>query len=108
MPAVLEQGRHEEAASVGAIAQNLASTSTSNRIGFKSVVVDQALKDLRGAKSDDEKKAAYKKIVDEINTQLPVLTWAKIEARISWTPKVHGLQQNHSVTVLFDKAWIEK
>ena len=91
-----------------ALAQNFASTSTSNRVGFKSTVVDQGLKELRGAKTDDEKKAAYKKIVDEINAVLPVLVWAKIEARISWSSKVHGLQQNHSVTALFDKAWIEK
>ena len=91
-----------------ALAQNFASTSASNRTGFKSTVVDQALKDLRGAKNDDDKKAAYKKIVDEINTQLPVLVWAKIEARISWNPKVHGLQQNHTVSVMFDKAWIDK
>ena len=91
-----------------ALAQNFASTSASNRTGFKSTVVDQALKDLRGAKTDDDKKAAYKKIVDEINAQLPVLVWAKIEARISWNPEVHGLQQNHTVSVMFDKAWIDK
>ena len=76
-------------------------------MGFKSPVVDQGLKELRGAKSDDEKKAAYKKVVDEINTQLPVLTWAKIEARVSWNPKVHGLQLNHTVSILFHQAWIE-
>ena len=91
-----------------ALAQNFSSTSASNRMGFKSAVVDQALKDLRGAKTDDEKKAAYKKIIDEINAQVPILAWAKIEARISWNPKVHGLQQNHTVAALFDKAWIEK
>ena len=90
-----------------ALAQNFASTSASNRMGFKSAIVDQGLKELRGAKTDDEKKAAYKKVVEEINTQLPVLTWAKIEARISWSPKVHGLQLNHTVSVLFHQAWIE-
>jgi peptide/nickel transport system substrate-binding protein len=91
-----------------AIAQNFASTSTSNRMGFKSAIVDQALKDLRAAKSDDDKKAAFKKIVDEINAQLPVLVWAKIETRVSWSAKVHGIEQNHTVSMLFHKAWIEK
>jgi ABC-type transport system substrate-binding protein len=52
---------------VWALAQNLASTSTSNRIGFKSSVVDQALKDIRQAKTDDEKKAAYKKIAEVVH-----------------------------------------
>jgi peptide/nickel transport system substrate-binding protein len=91
-----------------ALAANFASTSASNRTGFKSTVVDQALKDLRGAKSDDDKKAAMKKIVDEINTQLPVLVLAKIETRVSWNAKVHGIEQNHTVSMLFSKAWIEK
>jgi peptide/nickel transport system substrate-binding protein len=91
-----------------ALAQNFASTSASNRMGFKSSIVDQALKDLRGAKTDDDKKAAFKKIVDEINTQLPVLIWAKIETRVSWSAKVHGIEQNHTVSMLFHKAWIER
>ena len=43
---------------IWAIAQNLTSASTSNRPGFKSPKVDQAVKDLRAAKTDDEKKAA--------------------------------------------------
>ena len=55
---------------VWAIAQNFASTSTSNRIGFKSDIVDQALKDIRQAKTDDDKKAAYKKIAQVMTDQV--------------------------------------
>ena len=68
---------------VWALAQNFASTSTSNRIGFKSDVVDQALKDIRQAKTDDEKKAAYKKIAEVMTAEVPSLPFAKIEEFIA-------------------------
>ena len=56
---------------VWALAQNLASTSTSNRIGFKSTVVDQALKDIRQSKTDADTKAAYKQIAEVMTRSTP-------------------------------------
>jgi ABC-type transport system substrate-binding protein len=60
---------------VWALAQNFQSTSPSNRIGFKSTVVDQALKDIRQAKTDDDKTAAYKKIAETMTAEVPALPW---------------------------------
>ena len=91
-----------------ALAQNLASTSTSNRVGYKNPAVDQALKDLRKAKDDTEKKAAYKIILENVYRDVPMFAWSKIEARIIWNEKVHGVIPNHSGVFFLDKTWIEK
>ena len=89
-----------------ALAQNLASTSASNRVGYKSPTVDQALKDLRAASNDDDKKAAFKTIAEEVAKDLPLLPFAAIEELIVWQDDVHGLVFNHSTSVHLDNAWI--
>ena len=91
-----------------ALAQNLSSTSTSNRVGYNNPIVDQALKDLRKAKDDTEKKAAYKIILEQVYKDVPMYAWSKIEARIIWTDKIHGITPNHSGVFFLHKAWMEK
>ena len=91
-----------------ALTQNFNSTSPSNRIGFKSTVVDQALKDIRVAKTDDEKKAAYKKISEVMTAEVPALPFAKLEEFIAWAPTVKGVVQTHRGGIYLDKAWIDK
>jgi peptide/nickel transport system substrate-binding protein len=91
-----------------ALAQNLSSTSPSNRVGYKSVAVDQALKDLRLATTDDQRKVAYKTIAQAVATDIPFLVWSKIEEYTVFSPKVHGVVQTNRAMVTFDKAWIEK
>jgi len=93
---------------VWAVAQNFASTSTSNRIGFKSTVVDQALKDIRQSKNDADTKAAYKKIAEVVTAEVPVLPFAKVEEFIAWPSNVKGMRQTNRSGVTFDKAWIDK
>jgi peptide/nickel transport system substrate-binding protein len=90
------------------LAQNLGSASPSNRVGFKNAIFDQSLKDLRTAKSDDEKKAAFKRISEQVAAELPIFVWSKIESRIVYSQKLHGTQRNHSGVVLFHQAWLEK
>ncbi|HEV8296690.1 MAG TPA: ABC transporter substrate-binding protein [Acidimicrobiales bacterium] len=90
------------------LAQNFASNSGSNVTGFKSPIVDAALKELRAASTDDQKKAAYKRIVEELYAQAPTYAWSKVEELTIWSPKVHGITETMKSTVLFDKAWIEK
>ncbi|HUP74948.1 MAG TPA: ABC transporter substrate-binding protein [Acidimicrobiales bacterium] len=91
-----------------ALAQNLASTSTSNRVGYSNPAVDQALKDLRKAKDDTEKKAAYKIILENVYRDVPIYAWAKIEARIIWSDKVNGITPNHSGVFFLHDAWMEQ
>jgi peptide/nickel transport system substrate-binding protein len=89
------------------LTQNFLSTSGSNRTGFKNTVVDQALRDLRTATTDDQKKAAYRKIAEQIATEVPVLPFAKVEEFIVWKDNVQGVMQVGRGGVLFDKAWID-
>jgi peptide/nickel transport system substrate-binding protein len=90
-----------------AIAQNLACNIPSNRIGFCDPALDQALKDVRAAKTDDQRKAGYKVIAQEVNAQLPMLVYAKVDQFQIWSPKVHGVTETLRDFVTFAKAWIE-
>src|SRR5690606_6678693 len=91
---------------MAALAQNFGSTSSSNRVGFKSTVVDEALSDLRAASTDEEKTEAFRVIAQEIRDGLPVLPFAAIEERIVWQDDVHGIVFNHSTSLYLDKAWM--
>jgi peptide/nickel transport system substrate-binding protein len=93
---------------IWAIVQNLSTTSASNWVGFKSDKVEQALKDLIAAKTDDQKKAAYKVVAEEYAAQLPWITYSAIETIVAFSPKVHGVARNNRNIVHFEKAWIEK
>jgi ABC-type oligopeptide transport system substrate-binding subunit len=90
------------------LAQALLTNAASNRIGFKSDKVDQALKDLRAAKTDDQKKAAYKVIAEEFNAQLPWINYSAVETLKAFSAKVHGVAPSHRNYIYFDKAWMEK
>jgi peptide/nickel transport system substrate-binding protein len=91
-----------------ALAQNFLSTSASNRVGFKSTIVDQALKDIRVAKTNDEKRAAYGKVAQEIAAQLPIYVFTATEEYRIYNSKVHGLAPGNKSYVFFDKAWVER
>jgi peptide/nickel transport system substrate-binding protein len=93
---------------MAALAQNFSSVSPSNRVGIKSATIDQALREIRQAATDDAKRAAFRKIAEVVANEVPVLVWAKIEEYIAWSPKVHGIVPNHSTSVFLDKAWIER
>jgi hypothetical protein len=90
------------------LAQALQTGVASNRVGFKSDAVDKALKDLRAAKTDDEKKAAYKVIATEFNAQVPWINYSAVETLKAFSPKVHGVTGSHRQFVYFDKTWMEK
>ena len=90
-----------------ALALTLSSTSAANRANYKNAMVDQALRDLFAAPNDDAKKAAFRKVIEQVNNDLPVLAWSKVEEYNVYAPTVHGLTFNHSGSVLLDKAWLE-
>lgn len=90
---------------MAALAQNLGSTSPSNRVGFKSTAVDDALTALRSAETDADKTAAFKIIAEEVAEQVPVIPFAAMEERIVWDEDVHGILFTHSTSFHLDKAW---
>jgi peptide/nickel transport system substrate-binding protein len=91
-----------------ALAQNMASTSASNRVGYKNPAVDQALKDLLHATTDEQKTAQYKIIAERYAQDLPFYIYAKVEEFIVFSPKVHGVIQANRGIVRLNKAWMEK
>jgi peptide/nickel transport system substrate-binding protein len=91
-----------------ALTQNLRGDAPSNRVGFKSALVDQALKDVRSAKTDDARKAAYKVIAEEVIKNVPFVTFAAIEEYNAYSPKLNGIVGAGRSYVFFDKAWLEK
>jgi peptide/nickel transport system substrate-binding protein len=90
------------------LAQNLSSTSSSNHTGYKNPEMDAAIKSIRGAKSDAEKVAGFKKVAELVARDVPLYAWSVIEARIAWNDKVNGVVPNHSVVIFLDKVWMEK
>ena len=92
---------------IWSLAQNLSSTSPSNRVGFKSPLVDQALKDLRVAKTDDQRKASFKVIAEEVNALVPWVTRLAQETFRVISPKVHDAVGGLKSLMYFDKAWID-
>ena len=79
-----------------------------NRIGFNSPIVDQALKDLRIAKTDAEKTAAFKKIAEEVQARVPFVTYGAVEEYSTFTPKLQGAVGGNRSLIFFDKAFLEK
>ncbi|MEO5839499.1 MAG: ABC transporter substrate-binding protein [Acidimicrobiales bacterium] len=90
------------------LAANFSSTSGANRNGYKNAAVDQAIKDLRKANTDDQKKAAFKIIAEQVATEVPLLPLFKLEYFINWAPKVHGVVPTSRTVILWDKVWMEK
>jgi peptide/nickel transport system substrate-binding protein len=90
-----------------ALSQNLLSTSPSNRMGFKSDAVDRALADLRIATNDDQRRAAFRTIAEEVNRQVPWVFRVAVETNRTFSPKVHGVVASHRGYVYFDNAWME-
>lgn len=86
---------------------NLASTSASNRMGYKSPAMDAGLAAVRAATTNDAKKAGYKLMADAYLAEQPALSVGALEERVAWNPKVQGLQVSVQTQVLFAKAWIK-
>ncbi|HUP71884.1 MAG TPA: ABC transporter substrate-binding protein [Acidimicrobiales bacterium] len=95
-------------ATLFSLVQNLKSDVSSNRIGFKSAIVDQALTDIRVSKTDAEKTAAYKKIAEEVGAQLPWVNLAQIDEYSAVSAKVQGATFGGRGYIFFDKAWLER
>jgi peptide/nickel transport system substrate-binding protein len=90
------------------LASNFLSTSGANFGGYKNAAVDQAIRDLRKATTDDQKKAAYKIVAEQIAIDVPMLPLFKLEYFFVWSDKVHGVVPTSRNVLLWGKAWMEK
>jgi peptide/nickel transport system substrate-binding protein len=100
------QNTPDDAASAQ-IDQFLRSNSASNRTGYKNPAADAALTELKGAGTDAARTAAYKKIADLWNADMPGVPIFQPPQGVYWSTKVHGIKGTGLSAAAFDKAWIE-
>ncbi|HEV8296595.1 MAG TPA: ABC transporter substrate-binding protein [Acidimicrobiales bacterium] len=87
---------------------NLRSTSSGNRVGYKSAAMDAALIELKKARSDDAKKAVFKKIADLWVSDVPSVPYSHATDRLLWGAKVHGARTTSQASGVYDKVWLER
>jgi peptide/nickel transport system substrate-binding protein len=87
---------------------NYRSTSTGNRVGYKNPTMDAAILELKKANTDDAKKAAYKKIADQFNTDVIAVPLSHAPDLVAWNAKVKGAKATSQTSLLLEKVWIDK
>ena len=82
------------------------SNGAANRTGYKNPEMDAALKQLRAASTDDERRSAYEEIAQLYTEDVPMLSLQAIREYIAWDDSVHGVVPNQGTQVFLDKTWI--
>src|SRR5690606_21297497 len=82
------------------------SDGAANRTGYKNPEMDKALKDIRAASTDDERREAYKKVAELYTEDVPMLSLSATREYIAWDDSVRGIVPNQGTQVFLDKAWI--
>lgn len=90
------------------ISGNLSSTSTTNRMGYKSPAMDAALTALKVASTDAAKLAAYKTIAQLYVQDVPFLVTSAVDERPTWNATVNDIKPGLQSMIYLDKAWIKK
>jgi peptide/nickel transport system substrate-binding protein len=84
------------------------STNPGNRVGFKNAQFDKGIQEALVAKTDDEKRAAYKDIAQGVTDGLPFYIFGAPEEFVAFPPDVHGVTGGARTAAYLGKAWIEK
>jgi peptide/nickel transport system substrate-binding protein len=87
---------------------NFASTSGSNRAGYKSQAMDAGLNIVRAASTDEQKKAGYKAMSEAFIKEIPMIAIDALPETIASQPSVQNLAKTVQSMVHYDKAWIKK
>jgi peptide/nickel transport system substrate-binding protein len=75
--------------------------------GFSSAAMDEGIADLRVAVSDDEVTAAYKKIAEAWNADVPAVALNELKIAEITSAKLHGIKATSNSAILLDGAWVE-
>lgn len=87
---------------------NLNSKVASNRMGYNSPAMDSALAAVRGATTDDQKKAGYKLMAETYVREQPLIIVGALDERFAWHQSVQGVTPTVQTIVHLDKAWLKK
>jgi peptide/nickel transport system substrate-binding protein len=78
------------------------------RWGYSSTAMDDAIRTVRRAATDDEKRAAWRKVAEVWNADQPGVPLGTIREAVIWKKNVHGVVPTQQTFMLLDKAWIER
>jgi peptide/nickel transport system substrate-binding protein len=82
--------------------------SANNYSGYQSAAMDAALNELKVAKTDTDKKAAFKKVADLwVSDAISVPLAAPVE-RMTWAKNVNGVRGTILSAVVLDKVWLAR
>ncbi|HEX7096506.1 MAG TPA: ABC transporter substrate-binding protein [Acidimicrobiales bacterium] len=91
-----------------ALQQNLLSASPTNRVGYASAEMDEALGALKLAVTDEERVDAFRRVAQIYNEDLPLLALQAIPIYLAHRENVHGIVGGHDTTFYLDDAWVEQ
>jgi peptide/nickel transport system substrate-binding protein len=95
----------EEAPEI-ALGQAVASTSPANAMNYQNPAVDALIKQVREAKTDDDRKKALDDIAKIWQQDMPTPVYEALAEMIAWRKEVHGLKFTVGTVVLYDKAFL--
>lgn len=84
----------------------LNSSSTTNAPGYTDPRMDELLKSVKVAPSDEDRRAAIAVLQEEFNNKVPYLVWGASAAFVPWSDNVHGIVPSVDGIMLFGNAWI--
>ncbi len=73
--------------------------------GYANPEMDAAIDAVRVARSDDEKRAGYKRVSEIFNRDAPAVVLQSRKFAFAHSPRLHGFQQSATAIVFLDKAW---
>ncbi|WP_430331071.1 ABC transporter substrate-binding protein [Rhodococcus sp. ACT016] len=85
---------------------NLASTSTSNVLGYQNPEMDALLGKLQTASSDDDRSKVLEEIQTLVNATNPMMVMGAGKYFIPWSKTAHGITPSADGIMLFGNAWL--
>lgn len=84
------------------------SSGTQTYSTYTSSEMDEHIEAFKAATDEQERLDAVDKIQQQLNEDVPFVTWAQFWDTFAWADHVHGIIGSSTSTALFSKAWLDK
>lgn len=78
------------------------------RWGYSSTEMDEAIRAVRVAVTDEEKRAAWRQVATVWDADQPGVPLGAIHESVVWNEKLHGVVPTQQSVVLLHEAWVER
>lgn len=78
------------------------------RWGYSSTEMDEAIRAVRVAVTDEEKRAAWRQVATVWDADQPGVPLGTIHESVVWNEKLHGVVPTQQSVVLLHEAWVER